>query len=284
MLPGAPRGQGGRVATAPARSARPTSPASTRTDSGPRWSTRRERRRRSDGTVDRRSSVDDVREPEARACCASLPDELRDALRAAGPTSDPARGRLFPRAVPRPDRGGRRAGVAATSCTRSSLRERLDALDRVAGDASTRVERRTGAAVIVVALDPDDGGGAGSAVLNDARLALGTRLGRHRGHRLRRPRPRRSAGAGAGGLRLAHAPRGRARRDAARRPPELAFRRLSPVEHTIPSDPATTGVEHVGYLDGKTIAVTGAGPRHRPRGRARVRRRRARTSSSTTSA
>jgi len=110
---------------------------------------------------------------EERDLLRALPDELR-ALYEAGPDeSDPVRGRLFPRAYLDP---------TAEDAEREwrdlvhpeLIRGRVDALDRllVSLDAAPDATRGT----VVVPLD-EDAVGALLSVLNDARLALGTRLG-----------------------------------------------------------------------------------------------------------
>jgi hypothetical protein len=110
---------------------------------------------------------------EERDLLRALPDELR-ALYEAGPDeSDPVRGRLFPRAYLDPTAEG--AEREWRDLVHPELiRDRMDALDRLLAslDAAPAASRGT----VVVLLD-GDAVGALLSVLNDARLALGTRLG-----------------------------------------------------------------------------------------------------------
>ena len=111
--------------------------------------------------------------PEERELLRSLPDQLRSLYEAGPDDSDPVRGRLFPRAYLDP---------TAEDAEREwrdlvhpeLIRDRMDALDRLLAslDAAPAASHGT----VVVPLD-EDAVGALLSVLNDARLALGTRLG-----------------------------------------------------------------------------------------------------------
>jgi hypothetical protein len=111
-----------------------------------------------------------LREPE-RDLLRSLPDELRGLYDTAD--DDPVRGRLFPRAYLDPTQEEAEAEWRALVHP-ELLRERLAALDRVQATLEAAEPGRGGR--FVASLAPEDVD-AWLAVLNDARLALGTRLG-----------------------------------------------------------------------------------------------------------
>lgn len=99
-----------------------------------------------------------------------VPEQLR--LLYDAPADDPARARLFPRAYLDPTE--ERAELEWQALVQPSLlRDRIDALDRVL-DALDRGEAK--GRRLRVALAPDEVS-VWLAVLNDARLAFGTRLG-----------------------------------------------------------------------------------------------------------
>lgn len=99
-----------------------------------------------------------------------LPDELRALYEA--PPGDVARDRLFPRAYLDPTEEAAEQQWEALVHP-ALLRDRLDALDRLVAALDAAEPRRGG---VRVTLGPDATSGW-VAVLNDARLALGTRLG-----------------------------------------------------------------------------------------------------------
>ena len=109
---------------------------------------------------------------EERALLRSLPDELRSLYESPPADDDPVRNRLFPRAYLDP---------TAEDAEREwrelvhpeLLRERLGSLELVARTLDGGQERR---GRVVVELDEEQVA-AWLGVLNDARLALGTRLG-----------------------------------------------------------------------------------------------------------
>jgi len=110
-------------------------------------------------------------EPGERDLLRHLPDELRSLYRT-DPTDDPAVQRLFPRAYLDPTEDEAEEMWRALQAP-ELLRQRLDALERLAmvlDDASTD---RKGRSVVVLA---EDDVPALLRVLNDARLTLGTRL------------------------------------------------------------------------------------------------------------
>jgi hypothetical protein len=109
-------------------------------------------------------------EPE-RDLLRSLPDELR-ALYEDEDNTDDARARLFPRAYLDPTEE-KSEEEWQELVHPELLRERLDALTRVVDALAGASANRRGA--LVVELGPDDVS-ALLGVLNDARLALGTRL------------------------------------------------------------------------------------------------------------
>jgi hypothetical protein len=110
-------------------------------------------------------------EPEA-ALLRNLPDELRT-LYDAGNEGDPARARLFPRAYLDPTEENAEDEWQQLVHP-ELLRERLAALEHVVSSLAAAEPTRGGE--VVVTLVPD-AVNAWLAVLNDARLALGTRLG-----------------------------------------------------------------------------------------------------------
>ena len=168
-----------------------------------------------------------------------LPEQLRALY--GGTADDPARARLFPRAYLDPTE--EQAESEWEELVHPGLLEaRLDALSiletTIAAAEPAKRDR------VVVHLSTEQAN-AWLNVLNDTRLALGVPPRGHRRHRPRHPRPVRPERADARRLRLAHLPRGGARRHAAQRHAGLV------------SPPRRGGL--MGYLDGKTIAVTGAG-------------------------
>ncbi len=230
--------------TATARRPRPTSPASTPTACGRRWSTPREpagepppRRPRRPHPRSRRGR------PDPRAA-RPAPSPLPGRPRRPGPPAacSPARTSTRPRSRPSPS--GR------SWCTRAC--SRVASTRWPASPTRSPAPNRPARTGSCVHLDPDDVQ-AWLAVLNDARLALGTRIGvtddTDLGARpdTRRPRGRR--------VRLAHrglADLPRDLRRARRRPALGDLARIGSAAPSFEGGP-------VGYLDGKTIAVTGAG-------------------------
>ena len=102
----------------------------------------------------------------------SLPDDLR-ALYEVDDADDPVRSRLFPRAYLDPT--AERAEREWRELVHPSLvRERLAALDRLV--ASLEAPSKSRGEALVAELDDGDVA-AWLSVINDARLALGTRLG-----------------------------------------------------------------------------------------------------------
>lgn len=100
----------------------------------------------------------------------TLPEQLRELYEA--PIGDPARDRLFPRAYLDPgEEGAEREWQELVHP--GLVHERLDALEQLVRDLAESSERR---GRHVVELDPEHTG-AWLGVLNDARLALGVRLG-----------------------------------------------------------------------------------------------------------
>jgi Domain of unknown function (DUF2017) len=101
---------------------------------------------------------------------ASLPDQLRDLYESTSDT-DPVRNRLFPRAYLDPT--AEEAEQEWRDLVHPELlRGRLAALEQLRSSLDTAKRGRGG----VVAVLSDDEVGAWLSVLNDARLALGTRL------------------------------------------------------------------------------------------------------------
>ncbi|MFM8302980.1 MAG: DUF2017 family protein [Actinomycetota bacterium] len=115
-------------------------------------------------------SVDLVLDPAEADLLRDVPEQLRGLYEA--PSDDPALQRLFPRAYldPTEDRAEREWQALTHP---ELLRQRLERLDRVLGtlDRSVAKGRR-----LKVALGPEDVA-EWLAVLNDARLAFGSRLG-----------------------------------------------------------------------------------------------------------
>ena len=109
-------------------------------------------------------------EPE-RDLLRSLPDELRG-LYTVEAADDPVRSRLFPRAYLDPT--AEDAERDWRELVQPQLvNERLVALDRLVGSLEHADQSRDGTIVAVLS---DDDAAAWLGVLNDARLALGTRL------------------------------------------------------------------------------------------------------------
>ena len=111
-----------------------------------------------------------ARAEEAQPARARCPTQLRDVFEA--PPSDPGAARLFPRRVPRPDRGGGGGGVPGARAPRPaaaaarrvwSSSPRRSGARRRGEVARDRAHARRRAAWL--------------GVLNDTRLVLGTRLG-----------------------------------------------------------------------------------------------------------
>lgn len=102
----------------------------------------------------------------------NLPDELR-ALYDESNTDDPARGRLFPRAYLDPTEESAEEEWQALVHP-ELLRERLNALSQVAATLTGVAAPGSGMVEVTLSADAVQ---AWLAVLNDARLALGTRLG-----------------------------------------------------------------------------------------------------------
>jgi hypothetical protein len=112
---------------------------------------------------------------EERDLLRSLPDELRTLYELGPDESDPVRGRLFPRAYLDPT--AEDAEREWRDLVHPELvRGRMDALDRLLVSLDAAPAPTPGRGTVVVPLD-DDAVGALLSVLNDARLALGTRLG-----------------------------------------------------------------------------------------------------------
>jgi Domain of unknown function (DUF2017) len=115
--------------------------------------------------------LDVTLEPAEAALLRELPDQLRELYQ--GDDADPARDRLFPRAYLDPTEEQAEEEWRALVYP-DLLATRLESLDRLTASLETaepgRKER------VVLHLEPDDVQ-AWLAVLNDARLALGTRLG-----------------------------------------------------------------------------------------------------------
>lgn len=118
----------------------------------------------------RRGDVELTLEPAEVTLLREIPDHLRERYDA--PAGDAVRDRLFPRAYLDPTEDRAEAEWQALAHP-GLLRDRLDALDRVLTDLDRGEPRRGG---VRVALDPE-GLSVWVAVLNDARLALGTALG-----------------------------------------------------------------------------------------------------------
>ena len=103
----------------------------------------------------------------------SLPDELRSLYESGPSEEDPVAARLFPRAYLDPT--AEDAEREWRELVHPELvRERIAALERVVSTLESAA--REGRSVVVAELTPDDVQ-AWLAVLNDSRLALGTRLG-----------------------------------------------------------------------------------------------------------
>lgn len=123
--------------------------------------------RRGDGGLDVALSTDE------RDLLASLPEELRSLYEAERDEDDPVSARLFPRAYLDPT--AEDAEREWRELVHPELvRERVDALERVVASLARVTPERRG--LVTVELGPDEVN-AWLAVLNDARLALGTRLG-----------------------------------------------------------------------------------------------------------
>ena len=149
-------------------------------------------------------------EPE-RELLRNLPDELR-VLYEDDTGTDEARSRLFPRAYLDPTE--EHAEEEWQELVHPELlRDRLDNLAKVIDALAGATEGRRGA--IVVELGPDDVP-ALLGVLNDARLALGTRLGVTDETDVTDLDPSDPTAPVLAVYSLAHVPRGGARRDAAR--------------------------------------------------------------------
>jgi hypothetical protein len=102
----------------------------------------------------------------------SVPEELRPVLERGPDPDDPVRERLFPRAYLDPTEDS--AEEEWRDLVHPELiRERLGALDRLVQTLDRAVERR---GRVEVEIDADEAQ-AWLGALNDARLALGTRLG-----------------------------------------------------------------------------------------------------------
>jgi hypothetical protein len=100
----------------------------------------------------------------------AIPEQLRQLYD--GPADDPARARLFPRAYldPTEERSEQEWEALAHPAL---LRERIDGLNRLLAGLERAEPRRGG---VRTSLAPEEVS-VWVAVLNDARLALGTRLG-----------------------------------------------------------------------------------------------------------
>jgi hypothetical protein len=99
-----------------------------------------------------------------------LPEQLRELYEA--PAGDPAHDRLFPRAYLDPTED--RAEQEWQALTHPGiLRDRFDALDRLLATLDAAEPRRSG---LRCTLTPEETS-VWAQILNDARLALGTRLG-----------------------------------------------------------------------------------------------------------
>jgi len=154
------------------------SPAYTPMGSGPRWSIRREGR---DEPPDhcapvrfksgRDGTVSLTLEPAEVELLRDVPEQLRRLYES--DSDDPARERLFPRAYLDPTEEGSEEQWQAVVYP-ELLRDRLEGLDRLVGalDRGRSIRGRR----IEVDLPPDEVN-VWLAVLNDARLAFGTRLG-----------------------------------------------------------------------------------------------------------
>jgi hypothetical protein len=146
--------------------------------SGQRWSIRREGR---DEPPDHRApvkfksgrdgTVSLTLEPAEVELLRDVPEQLRRLYE--GDSDDPARERLFPRAYLDPTEEGSEEQWQAVVYP-ELLRDRLEGLDRLLGalDRGRSIRGRR----IEVDLPPDEVN-VWLAVLNDARLAFGTRLG-----------------------------------------------------------------------------------------------------------
>ncbi len=119
----------------------------------------------------RDGQLDVTLEPAEVALIRELPDQLRSLYR--GDESDPARERLFPRAYLDPTEEQAEEEWQQLVYP-DLLSARLESLDRLTAtlDAAEPARKER----VVLHLQPDDVQ-AWLAVLNDARLALGTRIG-----------------------------------------------------------------------------------------------------------
>jgi hypothetical protein len=122
-------------------------------------------------TLKRDGRVDLTLEAPEAELLRSLPDELRALYETDSP--DPARDRLFPRAYLDPTEEQAEQQWQELVYP-ELLRGRLDALERLTAALEQAEPARKDR--VVVHLEPDDVQ-AWLSVLNDARLALGTRLG-----------------------------------------------------------------------------------------------------------
>lgn len=118
----------------------------------------------------RRGDVELTLEAAEAELLRDVPDQLRAIYEA--PPDDPQRSRLFPRAYldPTEERAEEEWQALAHPAL---LRDRLDGLDRVLAALDRGEPRRGGTRVVLAPAELS----VWVAVLNDARLALGTRLG-----------------------------------------------------------------------------------------------------------